>query len=237
MFRQDLPPGGSYEHAQIGICSFVCRQTEAVKQPKWGAHSLTQLTRTVQPPVSSSYSLNTAWLQCRDTFLNTHTYRQTGTHIYTTMSWKWRSSFVRPCFLPNSTLFWRQWENNQQGDDANNSGALTPRTLQPLGVWDPAEKVSRKKEGEGKGESSAPRSQRRKIRGVCRCSIPQSGPRSSAQSVALEPMCSCEGTLTLLSTAIMNWWAVVHVFYVSMCVLLHRSVFTYWVRQCLELVL
>lgn len=50
--RQGLPPGCPYERALMGICFFVCRQKETVKQPereehsRYGPFKLSQLTHT-----------------------------------------------------------------------------------------------------------------------------------------------------------------------------------------------
>ena len=129
------------------------------------------------------------------------------------MTWRWRSFFVRFSSLPNSTLFWRQWGNNQQGDDANNNGA--PRRSAAPGVRDPAAKQSRKRERGRRGEERRGE-ERRGARqeefssaaptgGDERSAYmqqPPGGPVSSAQSVTLEPVGSCEDALTLLSASL-----------------------------------
>lgn len=147
------------------------------------------------------------------------------------MTWRWRSFFVHFSSLPNSTLFWRQWRNNQQSDDANKNEA--PCCSAAPGIRYPAaNESSQERIGASQEELSSAWTDETRWEEHVDAAAPRWACELS-QSVALEPVGSCEDTLTLLSEPLQplysnnDWWAVVHVFCMSVCVLLHRSVTTY----------
>lgn len=150
------------------------------------------------------------------------------------------SSLSVPAPCPTALSFGNRGENNQ-GDDARDSEA--PHCSTARGVQHPAASSVQKEEWEKIAEKSlAAESRRGEMRGVCGSISPQVGlgaSHSQRHSHRWTPVKTPVKTPSLsnLKPLSLNSWSeqmsCCARFPISLCLLLARSVLSYWIRQCL----